>query len=445
MSIENEKKKEDVLSKHETFRQELRRKQELREQTKREWKLQNHASKEAEDPLYVKLERKYIMEKQLPDLQERKEMLYKIKMKLKPLSREEIDIHERNYKESLQEKAKERKQERELSSSRTKNYKIPFQEGSKSSGSLHAREDQAKELERKELIQRKNNYSKIVKEAHAPTVSAKKRLEMQLLIENHNLDPKERVRAGQNYDHTSSTPNNHPPYRVRNSQNLLSTPSQASGYGQRSINQDLKELATRSSSQNLTSSTKNSHSHQAFSMVNHVPSEVSLNIQERKSVGLLLPTVQERNITATSFSKSPIGRFKNGSSPKLSYRTRFSEVESVTELNKEKKRQEASKKSTMWLRQSRERRINQADSYSVRLEDGKEEGWWVKDLEDKNLSVADKSMRIKNKVRAIESQLGRKEEMIKINSKDFVSESKEVNSMLIDALKARIALLEKDL
>ena len=79
------------------------------------------------------------------------------------------------------------------------------------------------------------------------------------------------------------------------------------------------------------------------------------------------------------------------------------------------------------------------------MEDGKEEGWWVKDLEDKNLSVADKSMRIKNKVRAIESQLGRKEEMIKINSKDFVSESKEVNSMLIDALKARIALLEKDL
>ena len=65
----------------------------------------------------------------------------------------------------------------------------------------------------------------------------------------------------------------------------------------------------------------------------------------------------------------------------------------------------------------------------------------MKDLEDKNLSVADKSMRIKNKVRAIESQLGRKEEMIKINSKDFVSESKEVNSMLIDALKARIALL----
>ena len=86
-----------------------------------------------------------------------------------------------------------------------------------------------------------------------------------------------------------------------------------------------------------------------------------------------------------------------------------------------------------------ERRNNQSNQSETRTEAKKKINW---DSEMKNLDGNEKVTHVKEKARVLEEEARKREQLLKYNNNDQVSGRNEINDMIIDSIKAKIALLD---
>lgn len=68
---------------------------------------------------------------------------------------------------------------------------------------------------------------------------------------------------------------------------------------------------------------------------------------------------------------------------------------------------------------------------------------WQHDIKDEKLSMREKYERVSEKVRKLEGEAKRKEQLLIVQRRNNdVDETNEVTDMLVDAIKAKLAILE---
>ena len=68
---------------------------------------------------------------------------------------------------------------------------------------------------------------------------------------------------------------------------------------------------------------------------------------------------------------------------------------------------------------------------------------WQNDIRDEKLSMREKYERVSEKVRKLEGEAKRKEQLLIVQQRNNdVDETNEVTDMLVDAIKAKLAILE---
>ena len=67
---------------------------------------------------------------------------------------------------------------------------------------------------------------------------------------------------------------------------------------------------------------------------------------------------------------------------------------------------------------------------------------WERHLQDQKLSEKEKYEMIKEKAKAIEEDAKRREKILAVRSQNSVDDTIEVNDMLIDAIKAKLSILD---
>ncbi len=83
-----------------------------------------------------------------------------------------------------------------------------------------------------------------------------------------------------------------------------------------------------------------------------------------------------------------------------------------------------------------ERRNKRRDGTSASMQ-------WQNDIKDEKLSMREKYERVSEKVRKLEGEAQRKEQLLIVQQKIHdVEETNEVTDMLVDAIKAKLAILE---
>jgi len=185
-----EKKKQHIIEKIQSRRQNIENsKSMMKKETKKIVR---------KSPLHAKLAEKFEESYIIPELQKRKEALSKIRNLHQPIRLTNIREHSENKKRLLEEKLKEYFGKRsEYASAATSNpdkynsyfWKVVEQRERQENAKLKEEHLEARGRHQKSL-----DYAKNVKELYKPTISKKKKLEMELIKKNLE-DPHSFVRA----------------------------------------------------------------------------------------------------------------------------------------------------------------------------------------------------------------------------------------------------------
>ena len=104
---------------------------------------------------------------------------------MKPISGEEIAYHERMYEEKLKKESAKRQNKLKIESEYDPSkYHSKFLENVLDSEAQRKIEEEKKAKEISELLNKKNNYSKLIMETHKPQISKRKQMEMELIKQN---------------------------------------------------------------------------------------------------------------------------------------------------------------------------------------------------------------------------------------------------------------------
>lgn len=182
-----EKRKQRMLEKIEEHKEKLKKEQEERAERERIWK-EYKAKEKVSKPMYKKIEERYNQEVLMPELEKKKKDLNNIRKFHKPMKREELDEFEKDYQEKVKIEREKQRIKREKWYSDIgygvydeNRYKTKFYEKAIAEEKIKAELDRESSSHRKHKADKMNNYAKIVKEMHWPTVSPRKKKELEEL------------------------------------------------------------------------------------------------------------------------------------------------------------------------------------------------------------------------------------------------------------------------
>ena len=298
--------------------------------------------------LYKQIEKRFEHDYVIPELERRKQELAAKRNFAKPIDKEGILEHEKKYEELLkQEEAKRHEKYKYESDYDPNRYKSKFMDKIIKDEEQNKAQKDHKVEELSKLIKKKENYSKLVLETHKPTISKRKKMEMELIKQN------------------------------------LDNPTAFERMKKRMV----------SSSQNKIASVSN------------------LN----KSQDSSLSSARQHTSTKPKykdFDWREKNRFMNIPKPEHNFKKRD------------------------YLVEKRNEKANQSET---RSEYRKHINW---EDEIKKLEGDDRVNLVKEKARILEREAMKREQLMKVNSSDQTSDRNEINDMIIDSIKAKIALLD---
>lgn len=182
-----EKRKKKMIDKIEAHKEKLKKEQEERAERDRIWK-EYKAKEKTSKPMYKKIEERYNHDVLMPELEKKKKDLNSIRKFHKPMKREELDEFEKDYQEKVKIEREKQRIKREKWYSDIgygvydeNRYKTKFYEKAIAEEKIKAELERENSSHRKNKTDKMNNYAKIVKEMHWPTVSPTKRKELEEL------------------------------------------------------------------------------------------------------------------------------------------------------------------------------------------------------------------------------------------------------------------------
>eukprot|EP00357_Protocruzia_adherens_P032484 CAMPEP_0115025222 /NCGR_PEP_ID=MMETSP0216-20121206/33837_1 /TAXON_ID=223996 /ORGANISM="Protocruzia adherens, Strain Boccale" /LENGTH=583 /DNA_ID=CAMNT_0002399695 /DNA_START=27 /DNA_END=1778 /DNA_ORIENTATION=+ len=194
-----EKLKEEKVRKMMEHQDRLKKMREERERLGESSKEVYKKSKQ-DKPLFMKIEERFQKQVAMPELEKRKKEISTKRDLYKPLNRGDLDSHERKVAEEARLKEEQLRRERE------ERYEAwqAHQKANKMSESVFMRDMldrekhnkevlEQKDIERKELVDKKKKYAEVVKELHAPKIDKTKQLEMQYNIEKLKNPVKKKI------------------------------------------------------------------------------------------------------------------------------------------------------------------------------------------------------------------------------------------------------------
>jgi hypothetical protein len=182
-----EQKKREKIEHYKQMKEKLEQKEKLRRKRVMEWKKQDKKLAQKEYN-YLINQKRYEEEIVLPDLERYKEELKHKREFFKPIDPKEIKEHERKYKKALQEKLEEKKRERmkwyheigygEYDEGK---FKTKFLDNFLKHEQRRKEKEEMIKRERLKNVEKADKYAKFVKEMHWPKISKLKRQEMETL------------------------------------------------------------------------------------------------------------------------------------------------------------------------------------------------------------------------------------------------------------------------
>eukprot|EP00347_Sterkiella_histriomuscorum_P021530 403333656 len=384
-------------------------------------------------PLYIEMEQKFKLSIESEELKKRKMILQQIRQFKKPIQREEFEEHQQKYDDEkerlLEEKQKLRQQrmleqERQMSTDLEKLQTKTYQEVALID-LQKKEEEETKEEMKKLLIEKKESYARYVREMHLPPKNKAKEQELQEMITalKHPVRSSRKIPPGTEINdmHRSRTMSRGGQAHSRNI-----SMSQMSQNGNEEVaeqSQDAAQVITKRSQKHGIPRRNNNN------FVPKPPLPNGFHTQSNQSMNL-------NNNNTLSQSTRPV----------------------YTDYLKER-------------RQKRELQYSQSGSaHKEHLRDS-----WMKSLQNKKLSKKEKFIKIKEKAREIEEMALRKEQLLNVkgaidhygnlqnlshntsrkiihpatgqvmgNARDEknIEDTLEVNEMLVDAIKAKLAILD---
>jgi len=169
------------------------------------------------EPLYLKLEKNFHENVEMPDLKKRKEQLKKIReMKGKPLDHNEIVEHEQKYESAVKQRMAELEQKRrnqyaDIEYDPSK-YKTRINQRLLIEDMNRKQENEEKELLRKQLAEKKIVYGEFVNKMHKPVISLKKKVQMESLVEKskHPIKESKKIPSSASYHDLYNVDGKHP-------------------------------------------------------------------------------------------------------------------------------------------------------------------------------------------------------------------------------------------
>lgn len=195
--IEEEKKQklQERIEKHQEMMEKEKEARAKRESNWKKFKVQEKKSKR----LHEEIEERYKEHILMPELEKKKKELEDIRQFHKPIKREDLDEHEKNYLEKIKIEREKQRMKREKWYSDIgygvfdeNRYKTKFYEKALEEEKKKDVKERVLSQNRKRKQEKMNNYAKIVKEMHWPEVSERKRQELNELKEKieHSNKPK---------------------------------------------------------------------------------------------------------------------------------------------------------------------------------------------------------------------------------------------------------------
>jgi hypothetical protein len=182
-----EEKRQKVLERIEHHKEALEKEKEARDERERNWKQFKHKDKHSKK-LYEEIEERYRKDVLMPELERKKRNLETIRQLHKPIKKEELDEHEKNYQEKVKIELEKQRMKREKWYSDIgygvydeNRYKTKFYEKALEEERQKESKKRVNSQNKKRKHEKMNNYAKIVKEMHWPEVSEKKRREIEEL------------------------------------------------------------------------------------------------------------------------------------------------------------------------------------------------------------------------------------------------------------------------
>lgn len=180
-----EKYKKEVLERWEETQKKLEQHEKEREEFKKPIKLEYEYAHE-------RIEKKYQEQILTPSLEQKKLQLENLRNFHKPINREELDEHEKNFLITLKQKQTEKRIKREQEMRNHSDYNPKKFESKFTKFTLDQQKEREileKEEEKriKEKADKMEKYGKLVKEMHFPKVSERKRAEMRLIKKSMEL------------------------------------------------------------------------------------------------------------------------------------------------------------------------------------------------------------------------------------------------------------------
>lgn len=198
-----EKRKKKVLDRIEEHKQHMEKVQEKRAEREKTWKEFKQKEK-VEKPLYKAIEDRYNKDILMPELQKKKKDLDSIRKFHKPIKREDLDEHEKDYQEKIKIEREKQRIKREKWYSDIgygvydeNRYKTKFYEKAIAEEKKKVEIERVNSSHRKNKTDKMNNYAKIVKEMHWPQVSERKKKEIEELKDKMNYQKKPKFRSPQ--------------------------------------------------------------------------------------------------------------------------------------------------------------------------------------------------------------------------------------------------------
>lgn len=129
-------------------------------------------------PLYVKIEKKFLEDVEMPELKRRKDELKKIReMRGKQVNEEELKEHEKAYESVLRKRMAELEEERMRKVANgdydPSKYKTKFNQKVYEEEMIKRRELELKAREKEEAFRKRFSYGEFVNKVHKPVVSIK--------------------------------------------------------------------------------------------------------------------------------------------------------------------------------------------------------------------------------------------------------------------------------
>jgi len=197
-----EERKQKVLERIEEHKGYLENQKEQRSVRERNWK--NFKNKEKTSKyLHEEIEERYNKDILMPELEKKKRELENLRKLHKPIKKEDLDEHEKNYQEKIKIEREKQRMKREKWYSdigygvfdenryKTKFYEKALEE-ERAKGSNKGVEEELKKKKQEKM----NSYAKIVKEMHWPEISENKRKEIEELKNNMENSNKPQFKYG---------------------------------------------------------------------------------------------------------------------------------------------------------------------------------------------------------------------------------------------------------